>query len=96
MTKPSFKIYAVSTASENHFPHNSLVKFSHYLPSQITLDSNKKWLVAVAGIGLHLNINTVESETSQVSLFWVKSFKHIDSIHASSRRTYTNSFVGKT
>ena len=71
--KRSFKVYAVSTASEKHFPDNSLVKFSHYLPSQIAL--NKQWQVAVAGVGLHLNINTFQAEEGQAAIYLVGSFK---------------------
>ena len=71
--KRSFKVYAVSTASEEHFPDNSLVKFSHYLPSQIAL--TKQWQVAVAGVGLHLNINTFQAEEGQAAIYLVGSFK---------------------
>ena len=74
----SFKIYAVSTASENHFPENSLVKFSHYLPSQITL--NKQWKVAVTGVGLHLNINTIQSKEGEPAIFSVGTFRGVKTL----------------
>lgn len=82
--KRSFKIYAVSTASEKHFPGNSLVKFSHYLPSQITL--NGQWKVAVAGVGLHLNINTIQSKEDQADIFIVPAFQGIEELSRSPDR----------
>ena len=82
--KRSFKIYAVSTASEKHFPENSLVKFSHYLPSQITLDG--QWKVAVAGVGLHLNINTIQSKEDQADIFLVSSYQGIENLSRSPDR----------
>ena len=82
--KRSFKIYAVSTASEKHFPENSLVKFSHYLPSQITLDG--QWKVAVAGVGLHLNINTIQSKEGQADIFLAPAFQGIEDLSRSPDR----------
>ena len=82
--KRSFKIYAVSTASEKHFPENSLVKFSHYLPSQITLDG--QWKVAVAGVGLHLNINTIQSKEDQADIFLAPAFQGIEDLSRSPDR----------
>ena len=82
--KRSFKIYAVSTASEKHFPENSLVKFSHYLPSQITLDA--QWEVAVAGVGLHLNINTIQSKEDQADIFLAPAFRGIEDLSRSPDR----------
>ena len=82
--KRSFKIYAVSTASEKHFPENSLVKFSHYLPSQITLDG--QWKVAVAGVGLHLNINTIQSKEGQADIFLAPALQGIEDLSRSPDR----------
>ena len=82
--KRSFKIYAVSTASEKHFPENSLVKFSHYLPSPITLDG--QWKVAVAGVGLHLNINTIQSKEDQADIFLVSAFRGMEDLSRSPDR----------
>ena len=82
--KRSFKIYAVSTASEKHFPENSLVKFSHYLPSQITLDG--QWKVAVAGVGLHLNINTIQSKEGQADIFLAPASRGIEDLSRSPDR----------
>ena len=74
----------MSTASEKHFPENSLVKFSHYLPSQITLDG--QWKVAVAGVGLHLNINTIQSKEGQADIFLAPAFQGIEDLSRSPDR----------
>ena len=82
--KRSFKIYAVSAASEKHFPENKLVKFSHYLPSQITLDG--QWKVAVAGVGLHLNINTIQSKEGEADIFLAPALQGIEDLSRSPDR----------
>ena len=71
----NFRVYAISNAGSNYFPNNKLVQFSHYLPSQLTLDHNLDWRVAVKSIGLHINIYSLDCPTNEPCLFYVPSFR---------------------